>query len=202
MTVLSAAILLFLVLDPLGNIPFFISSLKNAPPERHKYIIAREMLIALAILMLFLLAGPRLLALLQISESSLTAAGGVILLLIAIKMVFPSHDLEESDKEKEPFIVPLAIPYTAGPSAISTVMLMSGSPSGNMWEWTLSLFIAWTLACVILLFSDKIKDLFGEKGITAMERLMGLILSAVAIQMLMNGIANYVAGRFPGLTHP
>lgn len=201
MTVLSAALLIFLVLDPLGNIPFFISALKNAPPERHKYIIVREMLFALAILMIFLLAGPKLLALLQISESSLTAAGGVILLLIAIKMVFPSHDLEENTKDKEPFIVPLAIPYTAGPSAISTVMLMSGSPSGNMGLWMLSLFLAWAAAGIILFFADRIKDLFGEKGITAMERLMGLILSAAAIQMLMNGIANYVAGRFPGLTH-
>src|SRR5262245_40369019 len=130
MTITSAALLLFLVMDPLGNIPFFITALKNVDPARHRVIIVRELLIALAFLIFFLFAGRYFLQMLSISEPALRTAGGVILLLIALRMIFPAADKTlHEDVVGEPFIVPLAIPYVAGPSALATeLLLMSQEP--------------------------------------------------------------------------
>src|SRR5688572_33142879 len=119
MTITSAALLLFLVMDALGNVPFFLSALKNVEPARQNMVLYRELAIALGILVLFLFAGQHLLALLHISDPALTVAGGVILFLIAIRMIFPSSERSMQELvEGEPFIVPLAIPYVAGPSAL------------------------------------------------------------------------------------
>ena len=130
MTLLSAAVLLFFVMDPLGNVPLFLSALRHVDPARHRPIILRELLSALVIMVGFLFAGRYLLEVLQVSPAALTAAGGVILLLIAVRMIFPTS--ERSLREEvtgEPFIVPLAVPYTAGPSVLATeLLLMSGEP--------------------------------------------------------------------------
>ena len=125
MTFLSAALLLFLVMDPLGNIPLFLTALKNVPIERRVRVILRELFIALGIMVLFLFSGQAFLSALNISEPALTTTGGVILFLIAIKMIFPSDDGDKKHaNEEEPFIVPLAIPYVAGPSALATLLLI------------------------------------------------------------------------------
>ena len=189
MTLLSAAVLLFLVMDPLGNIPFFLSALKAVEPARHLRIMVRELLIALAVLVLFLFLGQHILELLGISEPALTLSGGVILFLIALRMIFPSHETSmREDVTGEPFIVPLAIPYVAGPSALATEMLIMRQDPEQWWVWLLALVLAWSASSVIILSSSWLQRILGEKLVTAMERLMGMILVAVSIQMLLTGL--------------
>lgn len=194
MTLLSAAILLFLVMDPLGNVPFFLSALRNVPEIRQRRVVVRELLIALGVLVFFLFAGRQVLRLLHITDPALGVAGGVILFLIAIRMVFPAPERSLHERvEGEPFIVPLAIPYVAGPSALATeVLIMSREP--ERWPvWLLALLLAWAATSVILFFASGFRRHLGERGLIAMERLMGLVLVALAVQMLLNGIRDFLA---------
>ncbi|HET6680289.1 MAG TPA: MarC family protein [Gemmatimonadaceae bacterium] len=195
MTLLSAAVLLFLVMDPLGNVPLFLSALRRVDPERHRRIIVRELLIALALMLVFLFAGRHLLAVLRVSPAALTAAGGVILLLIALRMIFPTseHTLRE-EVQGEPFVVPLAIPYTAGPSVLATELLLMSREPARWPVWVVAVGIAWLASAVILYLASDLRKLLGDRGLTALERLMGMVLVIVAVEMLMQGIASYLGG--------
>ncbi len=194
MTFFSAALLLFLVMDPLGNIPLFLSALKNVPVKRRVRVIMRELLIALAIMVLFLFSGQAFLSALNISEPALTTTGGVILFLIAIKMIFPADESQKKHaNEEEPFIVPLAIPYIAGPSALATLLLIMNNEPSRWPEWLAAVFAAWFVSGIILLLAGPLAKVLRNRGLIAIERLMGMILVAIAIQMLMNGAAEFVA---------
>jgi len=189
MDVFSAALLLFLVIDPVGNIPAFLSILSPVPVERHRHIISRELLIALATLILFLFFGKYILTALKISQASLGAAGGIIVFLIALRMIFPGPKgamVEEVDGE--PFIVPLAIPLIAGPAAMATLMLLMARDPAHWPRWLAALLLAWSASSIILLLADRLARLLGKRTITAIERLMGLVLTAVAVQMFIDGI--------------
>jgi multiple antibiotic resistance protein len=180
-------------MDPLGNIPLFITALKNVPPERQRLVIVRELLIALVLLVVFLFAGQLLLDALKISAPALTIAGGVILLLIALRMIFPSteHSLEESVRG-EPFIVPLAIPYTAGPSAMATEMLLMKQAPDRWPVWLAAVVLAWLASSIILYFSGALRERLGHRGLVAIERLMGMLLITVAIEMLLGGVRTFL----------
>jgi multiple antibiotic resistance protein len=192
MTLISAALLLFLVMDPLGNIPFFLSALKDVEPPRLRTVLGRELLIALAVLVFFLFAGQLLLRMLDISEPALTIGGGVILFLIALRMIFPSPERPlHEDVAGEPFIVPLAIPYVAGPSALATESLLMSREPQRWPEWLLALVLAWFVSSVIIFFASGLRRFLGQKGLIAIERLMGMVLITVAIQILMRGIARF-----------
>jgi len=189
----SAVVILLLVLDPIGNIPFFLSLLSRVAPARRVRVIVRECAIALGVLILFALFGPAILGVFGISDSSLTIAGGVILFIIALRMIFRSADnLFGDTPEGEPFIVPLAIPSIAGPTAIATVMLLVSRAPQRLLEWTAAVTVAVLLTLVLLLFAGRIAKLVGERGLLALERLMGLILTAVAVEMLLRGIEAFV----------
>lgn len=199
MTVTSAAILLFLVMDPLGNIPFFLSALKNVPAERQARIIVRELLIALAALLIFLFTGHYLLSALGLSTSSLGIAGGVVLMLIALRMIFPLRDPPQDDEiQGEPLVVPLAIPAVAGPSSLATVLLMTSGDAGRWPEWLLAILLAWLATSVILLFGSRLSLLMGKRGLIAMERLMGLILVTISVEMILTGLARFLGENLPG----
>lgn len=194
MSTVSAAILLFLILDPLGNIPIFLSVLKGVAPQRRNRVLARELLIALAVLMLFLHGGRYVLELMHIRQESVSIAGGIVLFLIGIRMIFPTPEGIFGDSmEGEPFIVPLAIPCVAGPSGMATVMLMSNSEPDKMTEWSLALVIAWLATAVILFGSTYLYRLLGMRVLTAIERLMGMLLVALSVQMFLDGIKAYLA---------
>ncbi len=194
MSFLSATVLLFLVMDPFGNVPIFLCILREMPAESRKRIIVREMLIALAVLLFFLISGSFLLKLLKISEAALQVAGGIILFLIAIKMIFgePQYMFQHSAKE-EPLIVPLAIPCIAGPSAIATVMLLMGQNPERWPIWLLALFTAWILTSAILIFSSSLDKMLGEKGLSALQHLMGLILTAISVEMFLRGLKIFLS---------
>jgi multiple antibiotic resistance protein len=192
-TLFSAAVLLFLVLDPFGNVPFFIAALQNAPRERHKRIIVRELVIALMVLVVFLFAGQHILRALHISEPALRAAGGTVLFLIAIRMVFPRPGASVGEElPGEPFIVPLAIPYVAGPSALASVLLIMNQEPDRWPEWLGALVLAWALTGLIILMSSVLARRLGKRVLIAIERLMGMLLTALAIQMLMTGIRQFL----------
>ena len=189
MSILSAAFLLFLVIDPIGNIPLFLGVLKNVDEERHKKIILRELIIGFVVLLAFLLFGRYILILLQISETALSIAGGIVLFMIAIKMVFKgSEKIFEGNLDSEPFIVPLAVPLIAGPSAMASVMLLVAREPKRMPEWIIALVFAWFISGIILYFSDYLSKLLRKRALTAVERLMGMVLTTVAVQMLITGI--------------
>jgi MarC family membrane protein len=194
MEIISAATLLFLVMDPLGNIPVFLSVLEDVAPERRTRVLIRELLLAFVVLVLFLFFGQYVLGFLQLSQHSIRIAGGIILFLIALKMVFPvkrsAHMAEEI--QGEPLLVPLAIPMVAGPSAMAIVMLMATNNPDRMMDWLLALFLAWLLSSLILVSANGLKRILGQRGLIAMERLMGMLLIALAVQMLLEGISAYL----------
>ncbi len=192
MTIFSAALLLFLVMDPFGNVPVFLSVLRPVKQERRRWVIARELLIALGFLVVFLFGGQYLLAAIGISESSVTVAGGIILFLIALRMVFPSPGgvfAEDAEQASDaPILVPLAVPLVAGPSALASVLfLMSKDPT----RWLEALVGAWAATGVVLLLAPNLSRLLGDRGLVATERLMGMVLTAIASKMVLGGVAEF-----------
>ncbi|MBN1783095.1 NAAT family transporter [bacterium] len=189
MSTISAAVLLFLVLDPIGNVPLFILGLKNVDPARHKRIILRESLFGLGFLLFFLFLGRYILQILHVSQSSLSITGGIILFMIAIKMIF-SHSEEVLGiiMEGEPFVVPLAVPLISGPSAMATVLLLMAREPEHWYKWLTAVIIAWLATAIILQFAGQMKRCLKDRGLLAMQRLMGMILTTVSVQMFIDGI--------------
>ncbi len=193
MSTVSAGILLFLIMDPLGNIPIFLSLLKGVAPERRRRVLLRELLIALVVLFAFLFGGQYILKVLQLKQESVSIAGGIILFLIGVKMVFPPKEGVFGHAEGgEPFIVPMAIPGVAGPSAMAALLLLTHTQPGKLPQWALALFAAWFATALILWSATYLYRLLGESVLTALERLMGMILIALSVQMLLDGIAKYL----------
>jgi multiple antibiotic resistance protein len=194
MTTISAAILLFLILDPLGNVPVFLSLLKPLAPHRRRIVLLRELLIALAVLFLFLFAGKVILDAMHIKQESVSIAGGIVLFLIGIRMIFPTPEgIVGEVPEGEPFIVPLAIPMVAGPSGMAAVILMGSSDPNRLGDWSLALFLAWLATAVILFSATYLYKVLGTRVLIAVERLMGMLLVTLSVQMFLDGVQAYLA---------
>ncbi|GAB2997974.1 UPF0056 inner membrane protein [Arenimonas maotaiensis] len=193
METVSAALLLFLIMDPLGNIPVFLSLLKPLPKTRQRVVLVRELLIAFFVLLGFLWGGKYVLEAMHLRQESVSIAGGIILFLIGLKMIFPSPEGMFGEGEGgEPFIVPMAIPMVAGPSAMAAVMLFGSQDPGRMGDWTLALALAWFGTALILLSATYLYKVLGTRVLVALERLMGMLLVAISVQMLMDGIRAYL----------
>ena len=189
----SATVLLILITDPLGNIPLFISALKQVKPERRRRVVFRECFIAFSVLLTFMFFGKGFLEVMHLTDESLRVAGGVILFLIALKMIFPGEGGHAGNQlSGEPFIVPIAVPLIAGPSAMATVLLMSTREPERILEWVGALTLTMLVTLLVFLFSGRLQKLLGEQAITALERLMGLVLTAISIEMLLGGVAAYI----------
>ncbi|QSH39979.1 MarC family protein [Lentisphaerota bacterium ZTH] len=186
--IIKTAILLFLVMGAFSNLPIFMSVLKDVPHERRRFIIIRESLVALVVLTTFLVFGRSILDLMQISQSSLGIAGGIILFMIAIKMIFGQRNENGVEHKGEPFIVPLAIPILAGPSAVAVIILLRGNPHLTFAAAGSALLLAWIGSTTILLSSLKLHRFLSRKVLSAAEALMGLILTAISIEMLLRGV--------------
>ncbi|QGX40234.1 YhgN family NAAT transporter [Permianibacter aggregans] len=190
----TATFTLFLVMDPLGNVPVFLAILKDLEPKRRRYIIIREMLIALLIMGLFLVFGNSMLQFLGLKPETISIAGGIVLFIIALRMVFPQQGgLMGELPGGEPFIVPLAIPFVAGPSTLATLILFSQQSGQTLAFTSMELLLAWAISFVILLFSTNFYRWLGVRGLAAMERLMGMLLIMIAVQMLLNGVLAFAA---------
>lgn len=194
MTWISAALVFLLVMDPLGNVPMFLTALRAVAPERRVKVIWRELLIALGIQVLFLFAGRAMLGAVGVSQEALRVSGGVILLLIAVRMIFPSNEANLRENfAGEPFIVPLAVPYVAGPSLLaSEILIVSSNPPEMIWWWLLALVLAWSCSAVVLLAAGWLQRFLGEKALMAVERLMGMVLVMISVEMLLTGIKQFL----------
>jgi MarC family membrane protein len=192
-TFLSALVLLLLVLDPLGSLPIFISVMREVPPQRRTRVALREVAIASGVLLLFMLTGQGFLSLMRLSERSLEVAGGVILLIIAVRMIFASGGeiYAAEGGTREPFIFPLAVPLLAGPSAMATVLLLASRQPERLLDWVGALAVAMAVSCSVLLAADRIRKLLGSSMVAAIEKLMGLVLTAIAVEMILAGLKRY-----------
>lgn len=195
MTIAAAAFLLFLILDPIGNVPVFLSILQHVPPARRRRVLLRELAVALLVLIAFLLAGQVVLDFLRLEQEAISIAGGIILFIIALRMIFPVRQgalAEEFDGE--PFLVPLAVPLIAGPSTIATLLLLVRAEPERTLEWLLALLLAWAATVLILLAASSFYRYLGARGLAALERLMGMLLVVMAVQMFLNGLRDFFAG--------
>ncbi|WP_026958382.1 YhgN family NAAT transporter [Aliagarivorans taiwanensis] len=193
MDALSAGVMLFLIMDPLGNLPVVMSMLKHLEPKRRRIVLIRELIVALAVMFSFLFAGEHILGFLNLRQEAVGIAGGLILFLIALKMIFPQPGgVAGLAAGEEPFLVPLAIPMIAGPSVLASLMLLANQDAERMTDWSLALLAAWAITVCILMLNELLMKLLGERGLKALERLMGMLLIMLAVQMLMDGIANYL----------
>jgi multiple antibiotic resistance protein len=201
-TIISAAVLFLLVMDPLANVPFFAAALAHVQPARRGRVVLRELLIAYAVMVAFLFAGPPLLGVLHISEPALTIAGGIILFLIALRMVFPTQERPgQEDVAGEPFVVPLAIPYVAGPSLLAAELLLISREPHRWGEWLVALTVSWAVTAAVVLAGSRPAGYLGRRGFVAVERLMGMVLVAVAVQMFLSGVERFV-GQLPQPVEP
>lgn len=193
MTILSAAVLLFLVTDPIGNAPIFASLLSHLPPGRRRAVIVRELLFALGVMVAFLLLGEAMLGVLQISEPALSISGGIILFLIALRMIFlEAGEVFGRSPEGEPFFVPLAVPLIAGPSALATILLLRARQPERWLDWLAAICLAWGVGAVVLLVADRVSAVLGVRGASAVQRLMGMLLTTVSVQMFLTGVKRFL----------
>jgi MarC family membrane protein len=192
-TFLSATILLLLITDPVGNIPIFANALKHVPHKRRPWVILREIMIAFALLLTFMFIGESFLRVMNLSELSLQIGGGVILFLIALRMVFPPPPRPDTEQLQEPLIVPLAIPAVAGPSALATVLLLVSQQPDKRMEWIAALCVTMAISAIVLVSAQWVLRWVGDRLVVAIERLMGLVLVSVAIEMLLRGIRTFIA---------
>jgi MarC family membrane protein len=190
---LSALVLLLLVLDPFGSLPIFISVMRPVEPARRTRVALRETAIAFGVLLAFMLTGQAFLSLMRLSERSLEVAGGVILLVIAMRMIFASGDevYSAEGSGREPLIFPLAVPLLAGPSAMATVLLLASRQPERLWHWIGALTVAMAVSAVVLLAADRIRQWIGDSMVSAIEKLMGLVLTAIAVEMVLAGLKRY-----------
>ncbi len=192
-SLISAVLLLLIVLDPFGSLPIYIASMSAVPNSRKLFVALRESAIAFSMLLLFMLGGEKFLTVMHLTERSLAVSGGVILFIIAIRMIFgePGGGLAASDPTQEPFIVPLAIPMLAGPSAMATVLLMASTESDNVLVWIVALGITIAISALVLVCAERIRQIVGSAVVEASQKLMGLVLAAIATEMILSGLRQY-----------
>ncbi|NQY93021.1 MAG: NAAT family transporter [Campylobacteraceae bacterium] len=192
-SIISTAILIFFILDPFGNVPLLLSILKNVDKEKHRKVIIREVLIGLVILLTFLFFGDQFLSIFHLETQAITIAGGIIFFVIALKMIFPDPSGESMfsvKRDEDPLVVPIAMPMIAGPAALATLLVLAKTNSDHTGELFVSLLIGWGLSSLVLILSPFLYKVLKTKGLTALERLMGMLLLMMAVQMFIDGIRN------------
>jgi len=193
MDTISAFVTLLFVMDPLGNVPVFLSILKSVDEKRRQRVLLRELLIALVVLLIFLWGGSGLLDLLGLRQESVSIAGAIILFLIALRMIFPpDRGIAGEMPDGEPFVFPLAVPLVAGPSTLATLLLLVRAEPDRMLDWLLALGLAWAASAIILAASPFFLRILGRRGLLAMERLMGMLLVMLAVQMMVEALRRVV----------
>lgn len=189
MDIFAVAVLVFLVTDPFGNTAIYLAALKNVAPERRLRVAVRELLFALVLLMLFLTFGEAVLSGLGLSRESTAIAGGIILFVIAMRLIFPGPQGVLGDlPDGEPMLVPLATPALAGPSALAVLMTLRNTFTGELWELYLGVFLAWAATALILLQATALQRYLGLRGLMAIERLTGMLLIMLSVDMLLDNL--------------
>jgi multiple antibiotic resistance protein len=190
--VYSAIVTLVLVMDPLGNIPLFLFVLRKVPGARRRKVLVREIFIAYLVLLVFLLFGRYVLEFLRLDQETISVSGGIVLFLIPVRMIFPQDQSSSAELQGEPFVVPLAVPLFAGPSVLAVLLLLQKSQPESLPPLLLAMTSAWAISGTILLASAFFYRVLGDRGLIAMERLMGMVLVMAAVQMFLNGLRAYL----------
>ena len=191
---LQIALLLFLVIDPFGNLPFVLAILRKLPAPAYRHAVVREILLAFAVLLFFAVAGEAVLGYFHIDQSSLQISGGIILFLISLKMIFQSSAaIFSDDYADDPILVPIAVPAIAGPAAITTLMILHSQQQVALWEVVISLLGVLAITAGIFLAGPRLQGFLGQRGISAMEKFMGLLLNLVAVNMTLQGIRGFLS---------
>ena len=188
----AAAVMLFLIMDPIGNVPFFHAIVQKVEMRQRARIMLRELVVAYVILCAFLFGGKPFLQLLGVKQSTLGIAGGTILFLVALRMVFPQHGIQAEADASDPFIVPLAVPLIAGPAAMAMLLLLVSRQPERIWTWLGALTAAWVATAAIILMSNLFMRLLGDRGVRALTKLMGMLLIMIAMQMFLDGLESYL----------
>lgn len=193
-SIISTAIVLIFVIDPLGAVPVILSILKDVPLQRRRVIILREMLFGLGILLLFLFGGEFFLNIFHLETEAVRLAGAIIFFVIGIKMIFPGEEGSSGlyGTSKEPFMVPIAMPLIAGPSTLATLLILGKSNDTSSFALFLALMLAWLISAVVMYLSPLLYALLREKGLSALERLMGMLLLMMSVQMFIDGIRGII----------
>ncbi|RKF18660.1 NAAT family transporter [Alginatibacterium sediminis] len=193
-SIISTALILLFIIDPFGNVPILLSVLKDVEKSKRHKIILREMMFGLIILMSFLFFGGKFLDIFNLETEAVTIAGGIILFVIGIKLTFPPADGHSiyGGSGGEPFVVPIAIPMIAGPSTLATLLVMTQSSQHSTQELSLAVLLAWGITLAVLLCSPLLYRILKDKGLQALERLMGMLLLIMAVQMFINGVRSII----------
>lgn len=194
-------IILFVVVDPIGLTPIFAAITQGGTPEFRRRMALRGTFIAAIILLAFVLGGAALLRLLGIGMPAFQIAGGILLFLVALDMVFvrqsgirstTEREQREAELKADVSVFPLAFPLIAGPGALTTVLLMAGK-HGQRTEATavvlVVVLVVLLLALVVLLQAGRIMRLMGETGANVITRVLGVVLAALAVQYVLDGLA-------------
>ncbi len=198
MGLIEMTLLLLLVVDPFGNLPFVLAILRNLSMSRFRRAVIREVLLAFLVLLVFALSGDRLLRYLNVEQASLSVAGGIILFLIAIHMIFRSaEEIFHDHYADDPFLVPIAVPSIAGPSAVTLVILLRTREQVDPVELVVALALVLAVTAGVLLWGRSLSRVLGRRGLLALEKFMGMLLSLVSVDMILRGIVAYLAGRGP-----
>jgi multiple antibiotic resistance protein len=193
MEILSVSVTLFLIMDGFGNIPIFLPILDKVPANRRRRVLVRELLIALAVIVGTVLCGRYVMEFLGLRQESVSIAGGIILFIIALRMVFPTRSLQgEEEIDGEPLLVPLAVPLIAGPSLLAVLLLFSTAEPGRLVDLLLAAGLAWSATFVVLFASTFLFRFLTKRGLVAVERLMGMVLVALAVQLFLDGVSKYL----------
>ncbi len=193
MEILSVSVTLFLIMDGFGNIPIFLPILEKVPANRRRRVLVRELLIALAVIVGTVLCGRYVMEFLGLRQESVSIAGGIILFIIALRMVFPTRSLQgEEEIDGEPLLVPLAVPLVAGPSLLAVLLLFSTAEPGRLVDLLLAAGLAWSATFVVLFASTFLFRFLTKRGLVAVERLMGMVLVALAVQLFLDGVSKYL----------
>lgn len=191
---MEITLLLFLVIDPFGNLPFVLAILKDLPAAAYRWAVLRDVLLAFGVLLGFAVAGEAILGYLQIDRSSLQISGGIILFLISLKMIFRSAaELFDDHYAQNPILVPIAVPAIAGPAAITTLMILRSQQQIDLGHISAALLIVLTVTALIFLAGRRLQAFLGQRGMVAVEKFMGLLLNLVAVNMIMQGLRSYLA---------
>ena len=187
---LAAFISVFVIVNPLSTIGLFLSLTKNDAPDEKAKIAFKTSLVAFCVLVFFALSGFFVFQLYNITIEAFRIAGGIVLLVIGMRMLFPSVSQHAPQYSGQIYIVPLGIPMTSGPGAITTVVVLASQATNFGLEVTLwvAIFLACAINYIILRFSRHIQRVLGNEGVSALIKIVGLLVCAVGVQFMITGL--------------
>jgi multiple antibiotic resistance protein len=188
---LNQAVLLWAIIDPIGTIPLFLSVTRGKTPAQQRAIALKAILIATGILITFIVAGQIFLNAMGIRMSSFQIAGGIVLFLFALTMIFEKNEKASDTDQNDVAVFPLAVPSIAGPAAMMGVVVLTDNDRFSIPQQAVTagvMLIVLLVTYILLLLAGPIKRLIGDSGASIVSRVMGLVLAALAVETVIAGI--------------